>query len=58
MPATPPARLAAVAKRLDVMHSAVKNVRSALDDLYADLSDEQKAQFNRLGQSRSAERQG
>jgi LTXXQ motif family protein len=58
MPATPPARLAAVAKRLDVMRAAVKNVRSALDDLYADLSDEQKAQFNQLGQSRSAERQG
>jgi LTXXQ motif family protein len=56
MPTTPPARLAAVSKRLDVMLGTVKNVRSALDDFYADLSDEQKAQFNRIGQSRSAER--
>jgi hypothetical protein len=56
MPATPPARLAAVSKRLDVMLGAVKSVRGALDDFYGDLSDEQKAQFNRIGQSRSAER--
>jgi LTXXQ motif family protein len=56
LPTTPPARLAAVSKRLEVMHGAVKNVRGALDDLYGDLSDEQKAQFNRIGQSRTAER--
>jgi hypothetical protein len=56
MPATPPARLAAVSKRLDVMLGAVKSVRGALDDFYGDLSDEQKAQFNKIGQSRSAER--
>jgi LTXXQ motif family protein len=56
MPTTPPARLAAVSKRLDVMLGTVKHVRGALDDFYADLSDEQKAQFNRIGQSRSAER--
>jgi len=56
LPTTPPARLAAVSKRLDVMRGAVKNVRGALDDLYGDLSDEQKAQFNRIGQSRTAER--
>jgi hypothetical protein len=58
LPTTPPARLAAVSKRLDVMLGAVKTVRSALDDLYSDFSDEQKAQFNRIGQSRTAERQG
>jgi hypothetical protein len=58
LPTTPPARLAAVSKRLDVMLGAVKSVRGALDDLYGDLSDEQKAQFNRIGQSRTAERQG
>jgi hypothetical protein len=58
LPTTPSARLAAVSKRLEVMLGAVKNVRSALDDLYGDLSDEQKAQFNRIGQSRTAERQG
>jgi hypothetical protein len=56
MPTTPPARLAAVSKRLDVMLGAVKSVRAALDDFYGDLSDEQKAQFNRIGQSRTAER--
>jgi LTXXQ motif family protein len=56
MPTTPPARLAAVTKRLDVMLGAVRNVRGALDDFYGNLSDEQKAQFNRIGQSRTAER--
>jgi hypothetical protein len=56
LPTTPPARLAAVSKRLEVMLGAVKNVRGVLDDLYGDLSDEQKAQFNRIGQSRTAER--
>jgi uncharacterized phage infection (PIP) family protein YhgE len=58
LPTTPPARLAAVSKRLDIMLGAVKNVRGALDDLYGELSDEQKAQFNRIGQSRTAQRQG
>jgi hypothetical protein len=56
LPTTPPARLAAISKRLDVMLGAVKTVRGALDDLYSGLSDEQKAQFNRIGQSRTAER--
>ncbi|MBO0752458.1 MAG: Spy/CpxP family protein refolding chaperone, partial [Bradyrhizobiaceae bacterium] len=50
-PTTPPARLEAISKRLDTMRTALKNIRSALDDLYADLSDEQKAQFNQIGQS-------
>src|SRR5215475_3721086 len=58
LPTTPPARLAAVSQRLDVMLGAVKNVRGTLDDLYGDLSDEQKAQFNLIGQSRTAQRQG
>jgi hypothetical protein len=56
MPTTPPARLAAIGKRLDVMLTAVKSVRGALDDLYGNLSDEQKAQFNKIGQSRTAAR--
>jgi hypothetical protein len=56
LPTTPPARLEAVSKRLEVMLGAVKTVRGALDDLYGNLSDEQKAQFNRIGQSRTAER--
>jgi len=54
LPTTPPARLTAVSKRLELMLGAVRNVRGALDDLYGDLSDEQKAQFNRIGQSRTA----
>jgi LTXXQ motif family protein len=56
MPTTPPARLAVVLERLDVMLGAVKSVRVALEDFYGDLSDEEKAQFNRIGQSRTAER--
>jgi hypothetical protein len=56
LPATPPDRLAAVSKRLDVMQQAVKSVRVALDDFYGDLNDEQKAQFDRIGQSQTAER--
>ena len=51
---TPPARLAAVGKRLDVMLQAVKTVRSALDDFYGKLDDEQKAQFEAIGSRRSA----
>jgi hypothetical protein len=58
LPTTPPARLAAISKRLDAMMTAVKSVRGALDDLYATLSDEQKAQFNQIGQSHAAEHQG
>jgi hypothetical protein len=45
-PTTPPARLAAVAERLDTLLSAVRLVRAALDDFYGSLRDEQKAQFN------------
>jgi len=51
---TPPARLDAVGKRLQVILIAVKTVRAALDDFYAGLSDEQKAQFETIGQRRSA----
>jgi LTXXQ motif family protein len=51
---TPPARLAAVRKRLDTMLQAVTAVRSALDDLYTKLSDEQKAQFETIGPLRAA----
>ena len=50
---TPPARLAAVRKRLDTMLEAVKSVRAALDDLYGKLSDEQKAQFETIGPLRA-----
>jgi len=51
---TPPARLAAVGKRLDTMLQAIKLVGSALDDFYATLSDEQKAQFEAIGPRRTA----
>ena len=50
---TPPARLAAVGKRLDVMLQAVKTVRPALDDFYGKLTDEQKAQFEAIGPGRT-----
>jgi hypothetical protein len=52
--ATPPVRLAAVGKRLDVMLESVKLVRTALDDFYAMLSDEQKAQFEAIGPRRTS----
>ena len=51
---SPPARLAAVGKRLDTMLQAVETVKAALDDLYQDLTDEQKAQFEAIGPGRSA----
>ena len=49
---TPPARFAAIAKRLDTMLQAVKQVRAALEDFYATLDDEQKAQFEAIGPRR------
>ena len=51
---TPIARLDAIGKRLDTMLQAVKSVRSALDDFYATLSDEQKAQFEAIGPRRTS----
>src|SRR5260370_18329360 len=50
---TPPARLVAVDNRLDTMLKAVKLVRAALEDFYATLSDEQKAQFEAIGPRRT-----
>jgi hypothetical protein len=47
---TPPARLEAIGNRLDSMLQAVKIVGAALDNFYATLSDEQKAQFESIGQ--------
>ena len=46
---TPPGRLAAVHKRLDVMLAAVKTVSTSLNDFYGTLSDEQKAKFEAIG---------
>ena len=50
---TPAARLAAVGKRLDTMLQAVETVKAALDDLYQDLTDEEKAQFEAIGPGRT-----
>jgi hypothetical protein len=53
-PITPPARLEAIANRLETMLQSVKTMRAALDDFYGKLSDEQKAQFEAIGPGRSA----
>jgi hypothetical protein len=50
---TPPARLEAIANRLDAMLQAVKTVRASLENFYAMLSDEQKAQFEAIGPARA-----
>jgi len=47
---TPTARLDAMNNRLDAMVQAVKTLRPTLGTFYASLSDEQKAQFNSMGQ--------
>ena len=44
-----------VGKRLDTMLQAVKTVRSALDDFYGQLSDEQKASFEAIGPQRTTQ---
>jgi LTXXQ motif family protein len=59
LPTTPPARLDAISMRLNTMLQSVSTVRAALDDFYNSLSDEQKAQFNRIGrQQQTAQGQG
>jgi hypothetical protein len=54
-PLTPPARLAAVGKRLATLLQAVTMVSSALNDFYGTLSDEQKARFEAIGPQRTAQ---
>jgi hypothetical protein len=51
---TPVARLDAIAARLDAMLRVVKSVRTALEDFYTTLSDEQKAQFEAIGPRRTS----
>jgi hypothetical protein len=46
---TPPARVAAMEKRLNAMIEAIKIVQPALQSFYGSLTDEQKAHFNQLG---------
>jgi hypothetical protein len=52
--ATAPGRLLAVDQRLHDMSQAVGRVSAALEDFYATLSDEQKAQFEAIGPKRTA----
>src|SRR5262249_3900977 len=47
---TPTARLDVMNNRLDAMVQAVKTLRPNLGTFYASVSDEQKAQFNSMGQ--------
>jgi hypothetical protein len=51
---TPPDRLATADTRLDAMLDAIKQIRPALDDFFATLSDEQKAQFETIGTKRTS----
>jgi hypothetical protein len=50
---TLPTRLDAADGRLDAMQQAVYLVSVALQDFYGALSDEQKAQFEAIGQKRT-----
>jgi hypothetical protein len=50
VPLTPIGRLEAMEKRLDAMLQAAALVQPALDEFYAELSNEQKARFNTLQQ--------
>jgi LTXXQ motif family protein len=49
-----PDRLTTADVRLDAMLAAIKWVRPALDDFFATLSDEQKAQFDTIGAKRTS----
>jgi hypothetical protein len=49
LPATPPARLAVVGKRMEAILGGVKTVRPVLSNFYDSLSDEQKARFDGMG---------
>jgi LTXXQ motif family protein len=49
VPATPPARLAAVGQRLQAMLQGVEIIQPALADFYNSLGDDQKSRFNSMG---------
>jgi ribosomal protein L20A (L18A) len=55
-PITPPGRLEAMEKRLQAMIDAANTMKPALDTFYGILSAEQKARFNRIGQTLAQER--
>jgi len=50
VPITPPARIAAMQGRLEAMMRAVDIVAPALEKFYSSLTDEQKAQFDAIGE--------
>ena len=54
----PVARLDEMHNRLGTMVQAVKNLRPTLGTFYASLSDEQKAQFNTMGQQNAGDAKG
>ena len=54
----PVARLDEMHNRLDTMVQAAKNLRPTLATFYASLSDEQKAQFNTMGQQNARDTNG
>ena len=56
-PPTPPSRLEAAGKRLQIMLQAVQTVEPVLTDFYDSLSDDQKARFNTMGKQLFAENQ-
>ena len=53
MPSTVGGRLDATEKRVDVLIEAANELKPSVDNFYASLSDEQKAQFNSMGQARA-----
>jgi hypothetical protein len=58
MPATPIARVSAIEARLQTIMAAIQTVRGPLNEFYGSLSDEQKAQFNAIGRTRTTSKQG
>ena len=54
----PVARLDEMHNRLGAMVQAAKNLRPTLATFYASLSDEQKAQFNTMGQQNAGDAKG
>jgi hypothetical protein len=56
MPATAPARLSVIERRLQAILAAVDTMRGPLNDFYGSLSDKQKAEFNLIGRPRASKR--
>jgi hypothetical protein len=55
MPATPPARITAVGRRLQAMLEGVETMQPPLAGFYDSLSDDQKARFNTMGRQMFAQ---